>query len=520
MKVRSMLLAGACSVACTLSAAPKVLVYMLDGARADVMEATNTPAWKMLKENRWADGYKTAWSVTAQNEPFVLPASAPNHATIATGRFAKNHKVVNNGEPVANFRQEATPTFLERIGRKNPEARTVQAFSWRPDLKLIAQSGNCSIVCGNDVNNNLVLVEMLKRPNDISALMVFDDAPDAGGHNTGFYPYGEQYMPRVTDAMQRFGNLLAAIKAQPTFAQDDWLIVLCSDHGGNNTRHNLSGGQCNTVPLLYCGKNIPAGRMDGRPSNLGIAANVLRHMGLASETAELDDRGEIRIAAPTEQSVTDGMVYNLAVSGGSIANRAPGNAGFTPHGSISVGDNSFSTGSDGYVTLNALKNRANGPMTFAITVRSDLSKVSGDPVIFGNKDWNNGGNPGMALLTRKGRFIFNSACVNAPRNYIVTSPKRMDLWDIVPDAEGRNMSMVAVSVDPAGLVTVFQEYANGRQYWFCADAKGINTSSALDWNIGQDGTGKYKCRQPIEVKNFRFWNRALSLDELRKLGME
>ena len=255
MKVRSMLLAGACSVACTLSAAPKVLVYMLDGARADVMEATNTPAWKMLKENRWADGYKTAWSVTAQNEPFVLPASAPNHATIATGRFAKNHKVVNNGEPVANFRQEATPTFLERIGRKNPEARTVQAFSWRPDLKLIAQSGNCSIVCGNDVNNNMVLVEMLKRPNDISALMVFDDAPDAGGHNTGFYPYGEQYMPRVTDAMQRFGNLLAAIKAQPTFAQDDWLIVLCSDHGGNNTRHNLSGGQCNTVPLLYCGKN-------------------------------------------------------------------------------------------------------------------------------------------------------------------------------------------------------------------------------------------------------------------------
>ena len=39
-----------------LSAAPKVLVYMLDGARADVLEAVNHPVWQALKENRWADG--------------------------------------------------------------------------------------------------------------------------------------------------------------------------------------------------------------------------------------------------------------------------------------------------------------------------------------------------------------------------------------------------------------------------------------------------------------------------------
>jgi len=500
-----------------LSAAPKVLVYMLDGARADVLEHVNHPVWQALKTNNWAEGYKAAWSVTAGNEPFVLPASAPNHAVIATGKLAKAHRVMDNKpEFYRNFSQSATPTWQERIGRKFPDVRIVQAFSWRPDMMFMPESGRCAIVCGNDVNNNLVLVEMLKRKDASAVMMVFDDAPDAGGHNGGYYPYTKLYLEKVKEAMQRFSDLLDAVKAQPTFAEDDWLIILCSDHGGIYTRHNIHGGQCNTVPLLYCGKKLPAGEIAGRPNNLGIAANVLRHMGLEDEVAELDDQGEFAVAAPAERPVAEGLLYDLAVQDGKIANRASG-GGVTPHGSLMVEGNTFRTGGNGFLTLDGLKEFKGGALTFAMTLKCNQSKINGDPALFSNKNWNDGGSPGFAFIARRDKFVFNSGCDNAPVDYLVRSPKRIDLFDVVVD---RDENLVAVSVEPNGLVIVYQKSANGVENWFCINGTNVHTASGLDWNIGQDGNGNYKHHADIEVGRFRFWDRALTLDELRKLELK
>ena len=507
----------AVTAAFALSAAPKVLVYMLDGARADVLEATGAPAWKALKENRWAEGYHTAWSVTAGNEPYVLPASAPNHAVIATGKLAKHHQVLNNRDEYSNkFSQSATPTWQERIGRKFPDLRIVYAYSWRPDVMLVPESGRCTVVCGDDDRNNLVLTELLKRKNSPSVLMVFDDGPDHGGHKSGFYPYSKEYLQTVNAAMGRFGKLLDAIKAQPTFADDDWLIVLCSDHGGQRTGHGFPGGQCNTVPLLYCGKNVAPGQIAGRPNNLGIAANVLRHFGLESEVAELDDPGNLVIAPAVETPLADGMLYDLAVESGKFVNRAAG-GGVTPHGSLEVGATSFRTGRNGYLTLDGLKNFSGDAVTFAITLKCDLSQVKSDPPVFGNKDWQTGANPGILLAAHKNYLAFNAACTDAPLDFLVRSPRRIDLTEIIT---GKGKNLIAVSIRPDGLVTVYQKGADGREYWFCVKGTGMRIATGLDWNIGQDGKGKYAHHVDFEASRFRFWQRALTLDELRKVPLE
>ena len=516
--MKKLLFLLALTVLNTLHAAPKVLVYMIDGARADALEAVNHPVWKMLKESRWADGYKTAWSVSAGNEPFVLPASAPNHATIATGKFAKHHKVFNNKDKFyANFSHAGTPTWQERIGRKFPDTRILQVFSWAPDVMFMPESGLVSVVSGADGTNNQVLVKMLGRKNAPAVLMVFDDAPDHAGHKHGYYPYTKPYLTKVRAAMQRFSNLLNAIKAQPTFAEDDWLIVLCSDHGGVGKVHYTASPQSYTVPLLYCGKNIPAGEIAGKPNNLGIAANVLRHFGLDAEVAELDDDGRFTAAPPAEvRPAAEEMLYDVCVNDGKIVNRA-GKNGVTPHGTLTVGKSSFRTGKNGYLTLDGLKEFSGDALTFAITLKCDFSQVKSDPVIFANKDWHKGSKPGIALVAKKGAFSFNCGRNNGPTDYLMRSPWRVDLGDIVP---GKEMSMVAVSIRPDGFVTVFQKTADGSEYWFRVKAAGLLTKGGFNWNIGQDGTGKYKHHADFEVKNFRLWNRALTLDELRKLDRE
>ena len=515
--MKKLLLGIALTAALGASAAPKVLVYMLDGARADALEAVNHPVWQALKANRWADGYKTAWSITAGNEPFVLPASAPNHAVIATGKLAKHHKVMNNKDKFyANFSHAATPTWQERIGRKFPDTRIVQVFSWAPDVMFMPESGIVSVVSGADGTNNQVLVKMLGRKNAPSVLMVFDDAPDHAGHKHGYYPYTKPYLTKVRAAMQRFSNLLDAIKTQPTFAEDDWLIVLCSDHGGVGKVHYTASPQSYTVPLLYCGKHIPAGEISGRPNNLGIAANVLRHMGLGDEVAELDDDGRFAVAAPEKRPVAEGLLCDLAVRNGKVVDRAK-KGGVTPRGSLAVGKNAFRTGKNGYLTLDGLKNFSGDALTFAITFECDLSAIKSDPMIFGNKDWQTGANPGIALVAQKGGLFFNSGRDRGQIDHLMRSPHRVDLWDI---AIGKGKNLVAVSIRRDGLVTVFQKGADGREYWFRVKCDRMRVGTKYDWNIGQDGTGRYGHHADFEVSGFRFWNRALALDELRKLKLE
>ena len=515
-----LLLCGLFAASGVFAANPKVLVYMFDGARADLFEALGDSAWKMLKENSWAPGYRSAWSICAEVEPDSETSSAPNHTTIATGKLVKNHNVPNN-KVFSKFDMAATPTWLERIARRYPQTGTLFAFSWRPDLVLATRSGRCFFLCGNDVNNNLVLQEILKRPDAPSALMVFDDALDGAGHGYGFYPHTPEYLQQGAVVMKRLSALLAAIKARPTFADEDWLIVLCSDHGGFLKSHGMRGGQCSTVPLLYCGKSIPAGMIPGIPGNIDIAAQVLRHFGLADEVAQLDGQGVITAKpVPAPRPGAEGLLYDLAIRSGKVVNTAPEAAkyGVTPRGELVVGDGFFSNIKGGCLVLDGLKNFSGKAFTFALTFRGDLAKVQGDPAIFANKNWQNGLNPGFALVARRGGISFNSACQNAPLSYLVTNSKRMDVGAFIFPAGEK--TMIAVSVDPDGAVTFFQKNAAGQNNWFCVNAAGVRPLSPNDWVIGQDSTGKDKCNMPIEVTGFRFWDRALTIPELRAVEMK
>ena len=518
--LRILLLSIGCGFAFMAAAAsPKVLVYMFDGARGDIFEAIDAPAWKMLKENRWAEGYRSAWSVCAEIEPYSETSSAPNHTTIATGKLVKNHRVANN-KLFSQFDMEATPTWLERIARRFPEKRTLFAFSWRPDLVLMPRTGRCFVLCGTDVGNNLALAEILRRAAAPDALLVFDDCLDGGGHNGGFYPFTPGYLKAGRESMARLEKLLATIKARPSFADEDWLIVLCSDHGGIRKSHGLSGGQCSTVPLLYCGRSVPAGVIPGRPGNLDIAAQVLRHFGLADEVAQLDGRAELAASpAPPKRPVAEELLYDLAVRDGKVVNTAADAAkyGVTVRGEPVIGDGFFSTAKGGYLVLDGLRGFEGNAFTFALTLKCDLAKVKGDPAIFSNKNWVNGFNPGFALVARPGGIGFNTACKkDAPTDFIVTKPGRMDLSSVLFGADEK--TLIAISIDPAGNLTVFQRSGtSGYANWFAVGAASVIPHSKLDWIIGQDGTGKYKNSAAIEVSGFRFWNRALTLDELREL---
>ena len=88
---------------------PKAIMFMLDGMRADAIEAVDMPNVNKLRFGTWQPGYKGCWTVTGQAVPDAAPNSAPNHVSLATGVTATKHRVMANGQ-TANGDYASCPT--------------------------------------------------------------------------------------------------------------------------------------------------------------------------------------------------------------------------------------------------------------------------------------------------------------------------------------------------------------------------------------------------------------------------
>lgn len=100
------------------------------------------------------------------------------------------------------------------------------------------------------------------------------EGTDHAGHSTGFGNDNPDYIEGFLSEEQMALDILNAIESRPTYAQEDWLIVITTDHGGIGTSH---GGQTleerNT--WVVCNKAIDKKYMsDGGYNGYEIAATT------------------------------------------------------------------------------------------------------------------------------------------------------------------------------------------------------------------------------------------------------
>lgn len=73
--------------------------------------------------------------------------------------------------------------------------------------------------------------------------------PDMNGHGTGFGDDNYRYVSGVCNIDRLSYKLILEIKNRKTFDEEDWLVVICSDHGGHSTRHGTQNIQDRTTFL-------------------------------------------------------------------------------------------------------------------------------------------------------------------------------------------------------------------------------------------------------------------------------
>ena len=526
MNIKHIAFAAAAAVGLTAAAGhlkPKALVIMLDGMRADSVENAYAPNLRMLRDGAWQPGYKCAWSLTAHAIYDAVTVSGPNHTAIATGVTAAKTTIKGNHKSTCDFKK--WPSWLVRVLDAKPGLKALFMFSWKWDGQ-ISSDPRVEFIHGSDADNARAMPKRLAAPDAPDAVQWYIDWPDHGGHGYGYYPYTIGYLNTVYLSDKAIGDALKAIASRPTFKDEDWMIIVTSDHGGYWRTHGLWGGHCETIPFMVAGRNVSQGRTPGIPRNFDAAPTVLAHFGIDTGSFGLDGKavGSETVSAAT-CSLTDGLAVYLPFEGKVPANAAPGDIAPEPFGNASVvGKGGFvggclrvsvATNAPSGLRLKGSENLKFGDgakFSFTMWVRMPEAQ-KGDPVIVANKEWHNGSNPGILVTGNKkiqskvGGVCFNAG-MGGPRSRIDIGPY---------DIEFGKWTFYATTRGPDGVLNFYQGGRDGYLYRIALDASEIKLATGLPFCLGQDGTGRYPHAFNGDVDDFALWTRALSHDDVRRV---
>ena len=273
-------------------AAKKVLVIGLDGIRVDILAETHTPNIdRLIAEGFFSDQARTN----------VRTVSGPGWSSMLIGARTDKHLVNSNNFTGNDY--AAYPDFLTRLEQLDPSFNTFAVVDWPPlgttasggplfsdaiDELLFFDSGEVGYGRADSLSVDAA-VDRLENE-DIDAAFVYIGDADEVAHATS--TYAPEYRTAIEVADAFVGRLVAAIRARPTFADEDWLILMSTDHGRDDEGgHGGDSDKERTIFFLAHGPSVVREPIETAPNIVDVAVTALVHLGVDIDPAwNLDGR--------------------------------------------------------------------------------------------------------------------------------------------------------------------------------------------------------------------------------------
>jgi predicted AlkP superfamily pyrophosphatase or phosphodiesterase len=261
----------------------KVLLIGIDGCRFDALQAADTPHLDELIEDGAYDDQTLILSERFRKSDTI---SGPGWSTVLTGVWADKHGVLDNDFRDPDFK--TYPHFFRRLKDAAPTAYTASITDWEPidrhivaaaDLSLSLPKGNFYIDGDRRVADETV---RLLSEADPTAAFVYFAQVDASGHRNGFHPAMPGYRLAIEQVDALIGRILEALRARKSYAREDWLVLVTSDHGGKGFEHG--GGHddpdVNRSFLIVSGPSAARGKFERQTYLVDVAPTALAHLGV------------------------------------------------------------------------------------------------------------------------------------------------------------------------------------------------------------------------------------------------
>lgn len=267
----------------------KVLIIGTDGTRLDALERAETPNLdRLIRQGTLFRGTKIL-DPDRKTKPDTV--SGPGWSNLLTGVWPDKHGVLDNKFEGSRYKE--FPHFFVRLKEALPAAKTASFSAWDPiDQKIVAGAdlskdalpGDKGDWSAADAESTRSCIEYL-RANDPTAVVLYLGQVDETGHNHGFHPLIGHYIAAIERVDGLVGEALAALEARPTYKDEDWLVIVCTDHGGRATNHG-GGHQYPEITetfLIVSGPGAELGKPEGSAEptrQVDVVATALTHLGI------------------------------------------------------------------------------------------------------------------------------------------------------------------------------------------------------------------------------------------------
>jgi hypothetical protein len=207
-----------------------------------------------------------------------------------TGVWADKHGVRDNsfdGENLKTF-----PPFFMRLKQVEPSLYTASLAAWEGIYDHIIPAGAADVskhIGGkkrDDAGVAAEAVELLGM-RKLDVLFLHFDGIDRAGHKYGFHPTVSEYMAAIHTVDGYIGDVLEAMRQRPKFATEDWMVIVCTDHGGRGTKHSHShdAPEVRDVFLIVSGPAAQRGTLTDPTYQVDVAPTVAAHLGIAVDSS-------------------------------------------------------------------------------------------------------------------------------------------------------------------------------------------------------------------------------------------
>jgi arylsulfatase A-like enzyme len=240
----------------------------IDGLRPDAIAPARTPTLDMLFEHG-------AGTLAASTQLTGDTVSGPGWASILTGVEVERHGVTSNDTAVMQGIDRGVPTMLGAAFDAGLDTGLI--VHWL-QLPLLVEAGPMQgFRFGDDATVASTAVRYLTQPRDLLFLH-FDDC-DHAGHATGYGPSNPDYLAAVEGVDTHLATVLDGVLERPTYAEEAWMFVLVTDHGGEGTGHGPRNAINQTIPLLFVRPGMTPATLSAG-NHMDVAPTVLSYLGV------------------------------------------------------------------------------------------------------------------------------------------------------------------------------------------------------------------------------------------------
>lgn len=288
----------------------KAVFILVDGVLADVLEKVNTPT---IDEIAKVGGYQRSYQGGERGAYSETPTiSAPGYMNLLTGVWGYKHNVWDNYKQSPNYNYWNLFRIAENA---NPKLKTAIFSTWLDNRTILIGEGKPNsgglkldyAFDGFELDtarfphdkqalyishiDNLVAEEagryIAEQGPDLS--WVYLEYTDDAGHR---YGDSDIYNEAIRDADAQVKKIWDAVKKRQTAYNEDWLIVVTTDHGRDSLNGRGHGGQSlreRTTWIATNARNLNKRFNEEQPPVIDIAPTILKHLGIAAPEAVLTE---------------------------------------------------------------------------------------------------------------------------------------------------------------------------------------------------------------------------------------